>query len=146
MWIFLFFIIIYFISRQIGRISNAYLQPLDGRQTAELNFQMEIADSGRQIWTDQLSWILRTYWLWIIHLVKKFLPNFCQCSFMMSSTLCLRVARIDSQASTAHRPSFSRIWSEPSRQKINNVREREKRPQFTASQSSIHTSCPVRNV
>ena len=42
-------------------------------------------------------------------LVKKFLPNFCQWSFMISSTLCFLVARMDSQASTAHRPSFSRM-------------------------------------
>lgn len=46
-------------------------------------------------------------------LVKKFLPNFCQWSFMISSTLCFLVAKIDNHASTAHRPSFSRMWSEP---------------------------------
>lgn len=46
-------------------------------------------------------------------LVKKFLPNFCQWSFMISSTLCFLVAKIDNHASTAQRPSFSRIWSEP---------------------------------
>lgn len=48
-------------------------------------------------------------------LVKKFLPNFCQWSFMISSTLCFLVAKIDNHASTAHNPSFSRIWSEPGR-------------------------------
>lgn len=48
-------------------------------------------------------------------LVKKFLPNFCQWSFMISSTLCFLVAKIDNHASTAHKPSFSRIWSEPGR-------------------------------
>ncbi|KAG7260305.1 hypothetical protein CRUP_029657 [Coryphaenoides rupestris] len=42
-------------------------------------------------------------------LVKKFLPNLSQCSFMMSSTVCCLVARMDSQASTAHSPSFSRM-------------------------------------
>lgn len=51
----------------------------------------------------------------ISHLVKKFLPNFCQWSFMISSTLCFLVARMDNHASTAHRPSFSRMWSEPRR-------------------------------
>lgn len=49
------------------------------------------------------------------HLVKKFLPNFCQWSFMISSTLCFLVARMDNHASTAHKPSFSRMWSEPGR-------------------------------
>lgn len=49
------------------------------------------------------------------YLVKKFLPYFCQWSFMMSSTLCLRVARMDSHARTAHSPSFSRMWSEPAK-------------------------------
>lgn len=51
----------------------------------------------------------------ISHLVKKFLPNFCQWSFMISSTLCFLVARMDIHASTAHKPSFSRMWSEPGR-------------------------------
>lgn len=49
----------------------------------------------------------------IADLVKKFLPNFCQWSFMISSTLCFLEAKIDNHASTAHRPSFSRMWSEP---------------------------------
>lgn len=47
------------------------------------------------------------------YLVKKFLPYFCQWSFRISSTLCLRTANIDSHARTAHSPSFSRMWSEP---------------------------------
>ena len=49
----------------------------------------------------------------VAYLVKKFRPYFCQWSLRMSSTLCLRVARMESQARTAQRPSFSRMWSEP---------------------------------
>ena len=45
--------------------------------------------------------------------MKKFLPYWVQWSFNISSTLCLRMARIDSQANTAQMPSFSRMWSEP---------------------------------
>jgi hypothetical protein len=41
------------------------------------------------------------------NLVKKFLPYLFQCSFKISSTLCFLAAKIDSQASTAHSPSFS---------------------------------------
>lgn len=51
----------------------------------------------------------------VAYLVKKFRPYFCQWSLRMSSTLCLRVARMESQARTAQRPSFSRMWSEPGR-------------------------------
>lgn len=66
----------------------------------------------------------------ISHLVKKFLPNFCQWSFMISSTLCFLVARMDNHASTAHKPSFSLMWSEPGRS-ADGRSERDAAPSYT---------------
>jgi len=65
---------------------------------------------------------VRLYILITATRLKKFRPYCAQCSMATSSTLTsgapagaprFRTARMDSQASTAHMPSFSRTWSAP---------------------------------
>lgn len=73
-----------------------------------------MTDNLKHCHCETQGYISETVSTWIsADLVKKFLPNFCQWSFMISSTLCFLVAKIDNHARTAQRPSFSRMWSEP---------------------------------
>lgn len=87
-------------NRDLGQTNQTTNLPAEGSQATEINISTIVHSKV-------------SLHHFCSYLVKKFRPNLCQWSFMISSTLCLRVARIESHANTAHRPSFSRMWSEP---------------------------------